>query len=151
MTLDKIDIGARKFKMVTKPWGHEEWWEPPKDHDEFMVKRIKINKGYRTSAHAHKQKIETTYVLEGTVRVWTGQRDKVTGFVDGKETLTGELTPAEFGPGDCFDIYPGQVHRVEALTDVLFIEISTKHPDDVDRFADDWNRGHGRIPGEHQE
>ena len=44
---------------------------------------------------------------------------------------------------------PGQIHRVVADTDLVFIEASTKELDDVIRLADDASRGHGKIDSEH--
>ena len=125
-----------KFKLLEKPWGQEEWLESTSEHKKFLVKKITINKGYRTSAHVHKEKIETTYIIQGKVRVWTAWKEQVVKNAE----LVGELIPSDFGPGDTFDIYPGLVHRLEALEDVIFIEVTTYHPNDVERFADDWNR-----------
>ena len=53
-------------------------------------------------------------------------------------------------PGDIIDVKPGQIHRVIALTDLIFIEASSIELDDVIRLNDDTNRGHGKINSEHE-
>jgi mannose-6-phosphate isomerase len=41
------------------------------------------------------------------------------------------------------------VHRVEAITDLILVEVSTPELDDVVRIEDDMGRGSGRIEAEH--
>ena len=59
------------------------------------------------------------------------------------------LKEIEIKPGDVIDVRPGQIHRVIAVTDLVFIEASTTELDDVIRLADDASRGHGKIDSEH--
>jgi quercetin dioxygenase-like cupin family protein len=51
--------------------------------------------------------------------------------------------------GVIFDVSPGYVHRVVAITDLEFMEASTIELDDVIRLQDDAGRTHGRIQDEH--
>ena len=44
---------------------------------------------------------------------------------------------------------PGNIHRIQAITDILLYEVSTPHLDDVVRLQDDNKRPDGRIKEEH--
>ena len=59
------------------------------------------------------------------------------------------LEVTEVGPEDFFSVPVGLVHRVEALTDLVLLEASTTHVDDVIRLEDATNRGDGKIASEH--
>jgi len=52
-------------------------------------------------------------------------------------------------PGVVFHVFPGIVHRVESISNLLMIESSTVELDDVYRLQDDTSRGHGKIESEH--
>ena len=69
-----------------------------------------------------------------------------------KEVEEYELTfdVVELYEGVSWDIVPGYVHRVVAITDLETIEASTTELDDVIRLQDDKNRKHGKIEDEHQ-
>jgi hypothetical protein len=49
----------------------------------------------------------------------------------------------------CVTTPPPTIHRVEAVTDLVYFEASTAHLDDVVRIADDQRRPSGRIEDEH--
>lgn len=121
------------MKVVTKPWGREEWIA---HNDTYVLKLIWLNKGFRTSLQYHEQKRETNYVDWGRIVCWL-------------QDETGEIRKTEMGPGAIIDVEPGTLHRIEALEDTRLIEVSTPHVDDVIRVADDSNRGDGRIASEH--
>lgn len=61
------------------------------------------------------------------------------------------VTKRELREGDIVHVRPGALHRVEAITDIVLVEVSTPELDDVIRVADDFNRGNGRITAEHEE
>ena len=52
----------------------------------------------------------------------------------------GDLTTIEIGKGDAFRYRPGTVHRVTAIEDLLIVEVSTPHLDDVVRLDDRYGR-----------
>jgi hypothetical protein len=52
--------------------------------------------------------------------------------------------------GLVFHIKPGEIHRVEAITDITLIEASTPEVDDVIRLHDDEGRANGRIDSEYE-
>ncbi len=58
----------------------------------------------------------------------------------------GELAAEEVGPGRSFRIVPGTVHRMRALEDTLFLEVSTPHLDDIVRLEDRYGRQDTSAP-----
>lgn len=122
------------MKEVTKPWGKEVWLEL---NDRYCFKRIHLNAGNRTSLQYHRQKLETSYFLEGQAEVWL-------------ENELGELEKRMVGPSDSFTVLPLRKHRVIAITDTIYLEASTPEVDDIVRVQDDTYRPDGRIDSEHK-
>ncbi len=121
------------MKIVTKPWGKEEWLEL---NEKYCYKRIYINKGYKTSYQYHNFKRETNYIISGEAEVWL-------------ENDTGEVEKLKMKAGEYFNVTPPKKHRVIALTDIILQEVSTPEVDDVIRIEDDTNRKDGKIDSEH--
>ena len=48
---------------------------------------------------------------------------------------------SEVAPGDSYTVVVGRKHRVTAITDIRFVEVSTPELDDVRRYDDDYGRG----------
>ena len=142
-------------KTVTKPWGNE-LWIADGVRTPYALKRILFRQGFRSSLQVHRYKFETNYVLSGT-----GILQLRNEIFDCEEYLSSSqkelmldtalrtLKEIKIKPGDVIDVLPGQIHRVVAVTDLVFIEASTKELDDVIRLADDASRGHGKIDSEH--
>jgi mannose-6-phosphate isomerase len=106
-------------EVVEKPWGREIILA---HEDEYAGKIIEVKKGHRLSYQYHKQKKETMYVLSGRMKL----------VYKGGEKILEE--------GDSVTLEPGDRHRVEALQDLSFIEVSTSQLDDVVRLEDDYGR-----------
>ncbi len=121
------------MKIVSKPWGKEEWLEL---NDRYCYKRIYINAGTKTSYQYHKEKLETNFIIEGEAEVWL---ENDLGIVEKKIMKA----------GDFFTVKPPKKHRVIAITDIILQEVSTPEVDDVIRLEDDTNRGDGRLESEH--
>jgi len=117
------------MKIVKKPWGYEKWIAIT---DRYVLKEIFMRTGFRSSLQYHKVKEETNYVLSGKGILHCG---------DGRLVLE---------KGVSFHIFPNEVHRVEAATDLTMIEASTPEVDDIVRVQDDYNRPNGRIENEHK-
>jgi mannose-6-phosphate isomerase len=66
------------------------------------------------------------------------------------ETPTEPCRELPLGPGHIVHVKPGQVHRIQAVTDLVLLEVSTPELDDVIRIEDDADRGNGRILREHE-
>lgn len=107
------------IQVVPKPWGKEIWFA---NQPEYVGKILCITKGHRYSLQYHERKTETQYVLKGRVK-----------FTLDKEEVI-------LNPGDKLDVFPGTVHRAEALEDVEILEVSTNDLDDVVKLEDDYGR-----------
>jgi len=123
-------------KQVHKPWGSERWLVP--EGSPFGFKVITINAGERTSLQYHRNKEEANLVLGGQGRLFVGSR------------VGAPLAEYALVVGEIVHVVPGIVHRIEAVTDLVLVEVSTPELDDVVRIEDDAGRGDGRIELEHQ-
>ena len=142
-------------KIVTKPWGNE-LWIADGVRTPYALKRILFRQGFRSSLQVHRYKFETNYVLSGTgiLQIRNELFNCEEYLASSHQSLMIDdalrtLRDISIKPGDVIDVKPGQIHRVIASTDLVFIEASTKELDDVIRFADDASRGHGKIATEH--
>ena len=144
-------------KKVNKPWGYELWLQPGSEVYPFVLKQLMLEAGNRTSLQVHQFKSESIMILKGRGRLLTND-----AFFDCERYLAGEMTKDEvdffvkgltivdFEDTDVFNTPPGTIHRMIAITDVLYVEASTQQLDDVVRLQDDLNREHGRIDAEHK-
>lgn len=144
------------LKIVNKHWGHE-LWIADGVRTPYALKKILFKAGNRTSLQVHRKKIETTYVLSGTGKLYRSKElfDIDTFLKKGmteEEVIKYEQTfdVIDLYEGVAFDVKPGYVHRVVANTDLMFIESSTIELDDVIRLQDDKGRKHGKINYEHE-
>ena len=109
---------------VEKPWGYEDILERNQD---FVVKRILLRAGNRSSLQLHERKREWVEVVEGTIELTIG--------TDEANLETRELTA-----GDVYRVPPKTIHRVLAIEDALILEICTPGDDDIIRLDDDYGR-----------
>jgi mannose-6-phosphate isomerase len=117
-----------------KPWGHEQIFAA--EDGKYVGKIIYVNAGQSISLQYHERKEETISVISGTAEIQYGP-------------IRGELTEATFGPGDTIHLPAGAVHRVAAVTDVVFAEASTAPPgwrEDVVRLQDAYGRAGTTAP-----
>ena len=106
-------------KVIEKPWGKEILLA---FEDEYAGKILEVKKGHKLSYQYHKKKKETMHVYAGKMK------------------LVHEDGEIIMNPGDSITIHPGDKHRIEALTKLKVIEVSTSHLDDVVRVEDDYGR-----------
>lgn len=111
---------------IEKPWGREEILE---QNENYMVKRLTMNAGQRCSLQYHEKKRETFYVVSGVLTLTI-------------ETADGDMQKIQYPPGTFYTIKPLIRHRMSAESggDVVYLESSTPHPDDVKRVDDDYGR-----------
>ena len=86
--------------------------------------------GQSLSLQYHEHKEETICLISGEADIQYGPLD-------------GELSERRFGPGDTIQLPPRAVHRVKAITDIVFAEASTAPPgwrEDVVRLEDAYGR-----------
>ncbi len=130
---------------VLKPWGFEIWVNG-ESHPGYSFKKIKINKGTKTSLQYHQFKQETNVIYEGSALFH--YKNNINS--DNKNIKMQDIAQAELDAVTAIDVTPNIIHRIEALTDILLYEISTPHLDDVIRIQDDANRTNGKIISEHR-
>ncbi|HEY2550880.1 MAG TPA: cupin domain-containing protein [Streptosporangiaceae bacterium] len=117
-----------------KPWGHEMIFAAV--DGQYAGKIIHVNAGHSLSLQYHHSKDETSTVLSGQARVQYGP-------------VGGELTERLFGPGDTIRLPAGVVHRITAVADLTFAEVSTAPPgwrEDVVRLQDAYGRSGTSAP-----
>lgn len=120
------DLPRVNPRIVPKPWGREEWLYVG---DRVVMKRLVVRAGSRFSLQYHERKEEAWVFERGRARVRLGDTEGIVG------------------PGDVIAVRPGTVHRVEALENVTFLEVSTPELEDVVRLEDDFGRaGTGGTP-----
>jgi mannose-6-phosphate isomerase len=107
------------MNIIIKPWGYEEILET---NEQYTVKRITMNAGHRCSLQKHIEKKETFVLLKGVMQ------------------LTHNDVERALQDGDSFTIEPGEVHRMAAVTNIVYLECSTSQLDDVVRIADLYGR-----------
>ena len=114
------------YKVVEKDWGWEKWIAL---NDKYCLNMIRINKGHRCSLQYHEYKTETTYIHEGQAKIWLKRKDE-----------TDMVLHENCGPGTILNLKPGDIHRIEAIEDLLLFEASTPEVWDVTRLSDDYGR-----------
>ena len=122
--------------IVTKPWGWEEIWGnvPGK----YLGKTLHINMNNRLSLQYHEEKEETIYVIRGVLTLITREYQSLDDRMPNEVLVE---VKQKLGPGECYHISPGKIHRFCAEKgDVVLAEVSTYHPDDVVRLKDDYKR-----------
>ncbi len=114
-------------RTVDKPWGREVWWAV---EEAYAAKRLEVRAHHALSLQYHQRKHETLYFLAGRVRLQLGGAEHIVGA------------------GQVAVVPPRTVHRLEALTDAVILEVSTPQLDDVVRLEDRYGRAPaGGAPG----
>lgn len=108
MELFKVqDVGARA-------WGREILIAHT---PQYIGKVLLMRAGMAGGLQYHREKVETFYLYDGLADVTT-------------DTGDGRLTTITMQPGQSYHIPAGAVHRVVALRDCVFFEVSTPVFDD---------------------
>jgi len=111
-----------------KPWGYEQIYAAVEG--KYVGKIIHVTAGRSLSLQYHEEKEETICLISGSAEMQFG-------------SIGGELTTLTFAPGDTVHIPAGVVHRVTAITDIVFAETSTAPEGwrtDVVRLEDNYGR-----------
>lgn len=116
--ISSIDARKTAPKFVPKTWGHELHFANDVNNN-YCGKILHINSGCKFSMHYHLEKIETFFVLVGTVKI---------RLID---TATAKIEEGILKAGDIFEITRGLPHQLEAIDgDAEVIEASTYSSDD---------------------
>lgn len=104
------------LKNLPREWGVETFFA---DTERYLGKILRMKAGTKGGLQYHAHKVETFYVLEGTVIVRSESED-------------GQLVSEHVSGGMpvAYHIPAGAVHQVEAVTDCVLIEASTAHYND---------------------
>ena len=132
-----------KIYKVSKPWGYELWISG--QHPCYAFKEIFIKAGTKTSLQFHHHKKETNVLFSGRAKLHYKSKP-----LSGKGNAGSKgISNVELESISSIDVMPGNIHRIQAVTDILLYEVSTPHLDDVVRLQDDNKRPDGRIKEEH--
>lgn len=112
-------------EKVDKPWGYELLIAYTSS---YVGKVLHIKAGHALSLQYHERKDETIHLYAGAA------------LLHFQEGAARQTTSRRIGPGASFHIPPGAVHRLEAITDCDFFEVSTPQMDDVVRLEDRYGR-----------
>ena len=107
-----------------KPWGFELLIAKT---DSYVGKVLHVTAGQALSLQYHEQKDETIHLYRG---------EAVMVYHDAQ----GQRGEYAMNPGDSFHVPPHSVHRLQAVTDCDFFEVSTTQLDDVVRLEDNYGR-----------
>lgn len=111
-------------QIIDKPWGSEEILER---NSWYVVKRLYMKQGCRCSLQYHERKRESIYILKGNLIISYGKNEN-------------KLIKRSYSNGEIITINAGIIHRMEAVTDSVYLEASTPELDDVIRLEDDYKR-----------
>jgi len=109
---------------IEKPWGYEEIIE---HNYNYVVKKIFMKANNSCSTQYHELKTETIVVLEGNLNIYTG-------------SSLNNLICKLYTKGESITILPYTIHKMEALTDSIYMETSTDYLWDVVRLQDNYGR-----------
>lgn len=143
-------------KTISKPWGYERWIADGAPDFKYALKEIMIRKSFQSSIQFHEFKHETTYVQSGNGYLHYNENPidikkfNEQGYSNKEiQDFIQKMKKIEINSGKIYHIRPGIIHRVEAITDLAFIESSTIELDDVIRINDEWGRNAGKVESEH--
>jgi mannose-6-phosphate isomerase-like protein (cupin superfamily) len=109
---------------VDKPWGYELRFAIT---ERYLGKVIHVNQGEALSLQYHEHKDETLLLTEGVMDL----------ELEGDD---GAISVHRMTPGDVVRIVPHRTHRMTAVEDCEFFEVSSPEIDDVVRLEDRYGR-----------
>ena len=115
---------ASNSGLVKKPWGWENRFAVT---DRYLGKVIHVNRGEMLSLQYHRQKDETILIVQGVMDLQL-------------EDDAGMVRTHRLRPGDSRRIVPGRKHRMVAVEECEFFEVSTPEIEDVVRLEDKYGR-----------
>lgn len=109
---------------IDKPWGYELRFAIT---DRYLGKVIHVNQGEALSLQYHDAKDETLLLTLGSMDLEL-------------EDEEGNMRTHRLTPGSVVRIVPGRKHRMNAVEDCEFFEVSSPEINDVVRLADRYGR-----------
>jgi len=115
---------APDSNRVEKPWGWEHRFAIT---ERYLGKVIHVRRGEMLSLQYHRRKDETLLLVSGVMDLQL-------------EDDRGSMATHRLTPGMVRRILPGRKHRMIALEDCEFFEVSSPEIDDVVRLEDKYGR-----------
>ena len=125
---DALEAVIYRAPRQDKPWGHEVIFAAGEAG--YVGKVINVTAGQSLSLQFHERKVETISVLEGEGLVEFGPHPD-------------SLTRRSLVPGDTIHVPACTIHRMTAVSDLVFVEASTADDgwrEDVVRLEDKYGR-----------
>lgn len=116
--------GADPNAFIKKPWGWENRFAIT---DRYLGKIIHIDAGEMLSLQFHRHKDETILIVKGVMDLQL-------------ESDSGAMQSIRLRPGQSQRIVPGRKHRMVAVEECEFFEVSSPEIDDVVRLEDKYGR-----------
>ena len=117
-----------RAQQQDKPWGREQIYAAAEG--KYVGKIIHVTAGHSLSLQYHERKDETMFMISGEAEIQYGP-------------VHGGLTTRRFAPGDVIHLPAMVVHRVTAISDLVFAEASSADVgwrEDVVRLEDAYGR-----------
>ncbi len=111
-------------QRTDKPWGYELLVAHT---DKYVGKILHVHAGHALSLQYHVEKDETIHLYSGEASMHY-------------QDAAGRTGSYHMAPGVSYHVPPGTVHRVEAIVDCDFFEVSTTQLEDVVRLEDRYGR-----------
>jgi mannose-6-phosphate isomerase-like protein (cupin superfamily) len=121
---------AEEGTLVKKPWGWENRFAIT---ERYLGKVIHIDRGEMLSLQYHNQKDETILITRGIMDLEL-------------EEDSGKMRTQRLTPGMSRRIRPGRRHRMIAVEECEFFEVSSPEIDDVVRLEDKYGRAGTSAP-----
>ena len=121
-------------REVTKPWGSELVFAEL--DGVYVGKVLRVRAGESLSLQVHTEKTETICVIAGQAQVDYG-------------TDSSSLESARLTSGDTIHLPAGALHRITAVEELVFAEVSTAHvgwQTDIVRLEDRYGRSGTSAP-----
>tara|TARA_Y100000389_G_C17462178_1_gene522628 strand:+ start:1226 stop:1972 length:747 start_codon:yes stop_codon:yes gene_type:complete len=134
---------SSNFYKVTKPWGYELWINSL--NTDFAFKKIYLKKGFQTSLQFHHYKRETNFILEGEACLFY----KKNKMIKNMNVKAKDIGFKKIKKDTIMNVLPKILHRIKALSNSTFYEVSTPYLKDVIRIQDDSTRMSGHLKNEH--
>jgi mannose-6-phosphate isomerase-like protein (cupin superfamily) len=122
--IDAGKVATLEDVRVEKPWGYELRFAIT---DRYLGKVIHVNRGEALSLQYHDAKDETLLITRGAMDLEL-------------EDDSGEMRTHRMVEGNVVRIVPGRKHRMNAVEDCEFFEVSSPEINDVVRLEDRYGR-----------
>jgi mannose-6-phosphate isomerase len=139
-------IKFSKILKINKPWGGEKiLFSKNSSLIKGILKIITIKKGKACSLQYHNKKVENICIISGDAYLYYFDKKTNKQMVSlpkkrDQKIIDKKLFRKKIKKDDNFFIKNKVIHKIEALSDLTFVEISSNHLKDVVRINDEYGR-----------